>query len=35
MKVAVILPAAGFGTRMRVAAPEKTGTSRKQFMLGN
>jgi len=33
MKVAVILPAAGFGTRMRVAAPEKTGTSRKQFML--
>ncbi|MBS1874417.1 MAG: 2-C-methyl-D-erythritol 4-phosphate cytidylyltransferase [Acidobacteria bacterium] len=32
MKVAVILPAAGLGTRMK-AAPEKTGTSRKQFML--
>src|SRR4051794_34799423 len=30
MKVAVIIPAAGLGTRMR---PEKTGTSRKQFML--
>lgn len=33
MKVAVILPAAGLGTRMRPAAPEGTGTSRKQFML--
>ena len=33
MKVAVILPAAGFGTRMRPATPEKAGTSRKQFML--
>jgi 2-C-methyl-D-erythritol 4-phosphate cytidylyltransferase len=34
MKVAVILPAAGLGTRMgRPASPEKTGTSRKQFML--
>lgn len=32
MKVAVILPAAGLGTRMRAAA-ESTGTSRKQFML--
>lgn len=32
MKVSVILPAAGFGTRMK-AQPEKTGTSRKQFML--
>jgi 2-C-methyl-D-erythritol 4-phosphate cytidylyltransferase len=32
MKVAVILPAAGLGTRMK-AQPEKTGTSRKQFML--
>lgn len=29
MKVAVIIPAAGLGTRMR---PEKAGTSRKQFM---
>lgn len=32
MKVAVILPAAGLGTRMG-RSPEKTGTSRKQFML--
>ncbi len=33
MSVAVILPAAGLGTRMGRAAAEKTGTSRKQFML--
>lgn len=33
MKVAVILPAAGLGTRMGKYAAEKTGTSRKQFML--
>jgi len=34
MKVAVILPAAGLGTRMgRPSPPEKAGTSRKQFML--
>jgi len=33
MKVAVILPAAGLGTRMGRLAAEKTGTSRKQFML--
>jgi 2-C-methyl-D-erythritol 4-phosphate cytidylyltransferase len=33
MKVAVILPAAGLGTRMRPVSPEGTGTSRKQFML--
>src|SRR6185295_17676627 len=33
MKVAVILPAAGLGTRMGKASPEKSGTSRKQFML--
>jgi 2-C-methyl-D-erythritol 4-phosphate cytidylyltransferase len=33
MKVAVIVPAAGLGTRMRPAGPEGTGTSRKQFML--
>lgn len=33
MKVTVILPAAGLGTRMGRAAPEKAGTSRKQFML--
>lgn len=32
MKVSVILPAAGLGTRMQ-KVPEKTGTSRKQFML--
>ena len=31
MKVSVILPAAGLGTRMKSAA-EPTGTSRKQFM---
>jgi len=31
MKVSVILPAAGLGTRMKSAA-ESTGTSRKQFM---
>jgi 2-C-methyl-D-erythritol 4-phosphate cytidylyltransferase len=33
MNVAVILPAAGLGTRMGKVQPEKTGTSRKQFML--
>jgi 2-C-methyl-D-erythritol 4-phosphate cytidylyltransferase len=33
MKVAVILPAAGLGTRMGRRTPEKAGTSRKQFML--
>ncbi len=33
MKVSVILPAAGLGTRMGRTAPEKAGTSRKQFML--
>lgn len=33
MKVAVILPAAGLGTRMGRASAEKSGTSRKQFML--
>src|SRR5512143_3738306 len=33
MKVAVILPAAGMGTRMGRGSAEKTGTSRKQFML--
>ena len=33
MKIAVILPAAGLGTRMGRAVPEKAGTSRKQFML--
>jgi 2-C-methyl-D-erythritol 4-phosphate cytidylyltransferase len=33
MKVAVILPAAGLGTRMGKGASEKAGTSRKQFML--
>ncbi|MCC6589710.1 MAG: 2-C-methyl-D-erythritol 4-phosphate cytidylyltransferase [Bryobacterales bacterium] len=32
MKVSVIIPAAGLGTRMGRAAAEKTGTSRKQFM---
>lgn len=32
-KVSVILPAAGLGTRMGRANPERTGTSRKQFML--
>ena len=33
MKVAAILPAAGLGIRMRRGAAERTGTSRKQFML--
>jgi 2-C-methyl-D-erythritol 4-phosphate cytidylyltransferase len=33
MKVAVILPAAGLGTRMGKGHAEKAGTSRKQFML--
>src|SRR5579871_425490 len=33
MKVAAILPAAGLGTRMGRTSAEKTGTSRKQFML--
>lgn len=33
MRVAVILPAAGLGTRMGKVPAEKTGTSRKQFML--
>lgn len=33
MKVIVILPAAGLGTRMGRGVPEKDGTSRKQFML--
>src|SRR5437763_14766621 len=33
MKVAVILPAAGLGTRMGKSSAEKSGTSRKQFML--
>ncbi len=33
MKVSVILPAAGLGTRMGRPSPEKAGTSRKQFML--
>ena len=33
MQVSVILPAAGLGTRMGRAQPEKNGTSRKQFML--
>ena len=33
MKISVILPAAGLGTRMGRSAPEKGGTSRKQFML--
>ncbi len=35
MKVSVIIPAAGLGTRMGRAAPEKEGISRKQFMLLN
>src|SRR5512138_3996608 len=35
MKVAVILPAAGFGTRMGRQSPERVGVSRKQFMLLN
>jgi 2-C-methyl-D-erythritol 4-phosphate cytidylyltransferase len=33
MKTAVILPAAGLGTRMGRAAAERSGVSRKQFML--
>ena len=33
MKIAVIVPAAGLGTRRGKATAEKTGTSRKQFML--
>jgi len=33
MKVAVILPAAGLGTRMGRGSAEKSGASRKQFML--
>jgi 2-C-methyl-D-erythritol 4-phosphate cytidylyltransferase len=33
MKVSVIIPAAGLGTRMGRPAPEKAGLSRKQFML--
>jgi len=33
MNVAVILPAAGLGTRMGRTSPEKAGVSRKQFML--
>src|ERR1700686_3828153 len=33
MKVAVILPAAGLGTRMGRPSAETAGTSRKQFML--
>jgi 2-C-methyl-D-erythritol 4-phosphate cytidylyltransferase len=33
MRIAVILPAAGMGTRMGKSSAEKTGTSRKQFML--
>ena len=33
MRIAVILPAAGLGTRMGKGSAEKAGTSRKQFML--
>jgi 2-C-methyl-D-erythritol 4-phosphate cytidylyltransferase len=33
MKISVILPAAGLGTRMSRSVPETAGTSRKQFML--
>lgn len=33
MRTAVILPAAGLGTRMRQAEPPATGASRKQFLL--
>jgi 2-C-methyl-D-erythritol 4-phosphate cytidylyltransferase len=33
MKVAVILPAAGLGTRMGRSSAERAGVSRKQFML--
>lgn len=32
MKVSVILPAAGLGTRMKTGTPENAGISRKQFM---
>ncbi len=35
MKVSVIIPAAGLGTRMGRGAPERAGISRKQFMLLN
>ncbi|MGC2658356.1 MAG: 2-C-methyl-D-erythritol 4-phosphate cytidylyltransferase [Bryobacteraceae bacterium] len=35
MNVSVIIPAAGLGTRMGRATPEKEGISRKQFMLLN
>lgn len=35
MKVSVIIPAAGLGTRMGRTSPEKAGISRKQFMLLN
>lgn len=33
MKISVIIPAAGLGTRMGRSSPEGEGTSRKQFML--
>src|SRR5438128_9300347 len=33
MRIAVILPAAGLGTRMGKGTAEKAGISRKQFML--
>lgn len=35
MRVSVIIPAAGLGTRMGRTSPEKAGISRKQFMLLN
>ena len=35
MKVSVIIPAAGLGTRMGRRSPEQEGVSRKQFMLLN
>ena len=35
MKVSVIIPAAGLGTRMGRGVPENEGISRKQFMLLN
>ncbi|HZS52978.1 MAG TPA: 2-C-methyl-D-erythritol 4-phosphate cytidylyltransferase [Bryobacteraceae bacterium] len=35
MKVSLIIPAAGLGTRMGRSSPEKAGISRKQFMLLN
>jgi 2-C-methyl-D-erythritol 4-phosphate cytidylyltransferase len=35
MKVSVIIPAAGLGTRMGRSSPEREGVSRKQFMLLN